>query len=208
MRRPDCFSMATRGFPKRCGTGTWRISRRASAWSGIRTAMAAIRFASAASILYDVAETWFNERETTNAPIGTSDRYAQPGGWIVQSVAGLSGRQSVSAERQGLLPHRGYLREYADRSEAHVRGALEYHLSAAIARQLAGSISYLGNKTTHLWSGNGEVNPASFLGLGPCTINGVTYPTCSTTGNTNQRRRLYLANPGLGAGYASINTSR
>jgi hypothetical protein len=69
------------------------------------------------------------------------------------------------------------------------------------------SVSYLGNKTTHLWSNGGEINPATFLGLNPCTINGVNYTVCSTTSNTNQRRRLFLANPTLGAAYASINTS-
>jgi hypothetical protein len=56
------------------------------------------------------------------------------------------------------------------------------------------SASYLGNKTTHLWSGNGEINPATYI------------PGVSTTSNTNQRRLLYLANPTLGAAYASINT--
>ena len=69
------------------------------------------------------------------------------------------------------------------------------------------SVSYLANKSTHIWSGNGEINPAVFLGLGACTINGVNYSTCSTTSNTNQRRLLYLANPALGAAYASVNTS-
>jgi len=63
-------------------------------------------------------------------------------------------------------------------------------------RQLAGnwmaSVSYLGNKTTHLWIA-GEVNPA-------------IYGPGATVGNTNQRRLLYLANPTLGAAYASIDT--
>src|SRR5439155_15328193 len=36
----------------------------------------------------------------------------------------------------------------------------------------------------------------------------VCFPiSCSTTSNTNQRRVLYLANPALGASYASLNTS-
>ena len=78
-------------------------------------------------------------------------------------------------------------------------------------RQFAGtwmaSVSYLGNKTTHLWSNGGEMNPAMFLGLGPCTINGVTYSTCSTTNNTAQRRLRLLAIPLTGAAYASINTA-
>ena len=65
------------------------------------------------------------------------------------------------------------------------------------------SASYLGNHTTHLWS-NQQINPAVFLGLGPCTLNGVQYATCSTTANTNQRRRFSLEN--LGAqGYGFVN---
>ena len=40
-------------------------------------------------------------------------------------------------------------------------------------------------------------NPPVFLGLGPCTLNGVQYPTCSTTANTDQRRRLRLENPAV-----------
>ena len=70
------------------------------------------------------------------------------------------------------------------------------------------SISFLGNKTTHLWSNNGEGNPAIFV-PGNCAAGqfGLTAPgLCSTTSNTNQRRVLYQANPTLGKAYASINT--
>ena len=59
------------------------------------------------------------------------------------------------------------------------------------------SASYLGNATSHLWTTQPLNNPV-FLGLGPCTLNGVQYPTCSTTGNINQRRRLMLENPVTG----------
>jgi hypothetical protein len=55
------------------------------------------------------------------------------------------------------------------------------------------SASYLGNTTTHVWSLR-QLNPAVFLGLGPCTLHGVQYSTCSTTANQNQRRRLSLEN--------------
>ena len=49
------------------------------------------------------------------------------------------------------------------------------------------------------------LNPAIFLGLGPCTLNGVSYSTCSTTANTNQRRRYTLENPVVGQGYGYVN---
>jgi hypothetical protein len=64
--------------------------------------------------------------------------------------------------------------------------------------------NYVGNSTIHLVSSK-QLNPAVFLGLGPCTINGINYPTCSTTANVNQRRVLYLQNPTQGQYYSGVN---
>jgi hypothetical protein len=55
------------------------------------------------------------------------------------------------------------------------------------------SASYLGRYTDRLW-GFQAVNYGVFLGLGPCTINGVNFAVCSTNGNLQQRRVLSLAN--------------
>ena len=72
--------------------------------------------------------------------------------------------------------------------------------------------NYVGNSTIHLTAAD-ELNPAVFLGTGPCTLNivnaaGVVVPTpqavCSTTANINQRRRLYLQNPLVGQSYAVV----
>ena len=66
--------------------------------------------------------------------------------------------------------------------------------------------NYIGNNTIHLQSAQ-QLNPAVFLGLGPCTLpSGVTYSTCSTTANTNQRRMLSLINPVQGAYYGPLAT--
>jgi hypothetical protein len=59
------------------------------------------------------------------------------------------------------------------------------------------SVTYLGNKTSHLWSSD-EMNPAVYI---PGTCNG---SPCSTTANTNQRRLLYLENPTEGKYYAGV----
>src|SRR5262249_51638539 len=50
------------------------------------------------------------------------------------------------------------------------------------------SASYIGNKSTHIWDQT-EANPAVFFDA-----------TTSTVANTNQRRRLFLANPSPTAG--------
>jgi hypothetical protein len=65
------------------------------------------------------------------------------------------------------------------------------------------SATYLGNGTTHLWTSQ-NLNPSVFLGLGPCTLNGISYPTCSSTANTDQRRRLSLENPQTGQYFGNI----
>jgi Carboxypeptidase regulatory-like domain len=60
------------------------------------------------------------------------------------------------------------------------------------------SASYLATRAMHIWTQN-SINPAQFLGLDPCTINGVSYATCSTTTNTDARRILTLERPQDGA---------
>jgi hypothetical protein len=67
------------------------------------------------------------------------------------------------------------------------------------------STSYIGNTTTHLWSLR-QTNPSVFLGLGPCTINGIQYSTCSTTANRDQRRLLALQYPGVGQNFGFVST--
>jgi len=82
-----------------------------------------------------------------------------------------------------------------------------YQWNVSVQKQLGKdwlvSANYIGNATRHLWSLQ-QSNPAIFLGLGPCTLNGVQYATCSTTGNQEARRLLSLQNPALGAQYGAI----
>jgi carboxypeptidase family protein len=54
------------------------------------------------------------------------------------------------------------------------------------------SASYLGRYSDRLW-GFQAVNYGVFMGLGPCTINGVAFAVCTTNGNLQQRRVLSLS---------------
>ena len=60
-----------------------------------------------------------------------------------------------------------------------------------------GSVSYLGSYADRMW-GQSHLNPSNFMGLGPCTIAGVAYPSCTVSSNTDRRRTLYLENPVAG----------
>jgi len=60
-----------------------------------------------------------------------------------------------------------------------------------------GSVSYLGSYADRMW-GQSHINPSNFMGLGPCTIAGVSYPSCTVSSNTDRRRTLYLENPAAG----------
>jgi hypothetical protein len=70
--------------------------------------------------------------------------------------------------------------------------------NVGIERQVGGNVAvsatYIGNRTVNLWNMR-ALNPGVFLGLGPCTLNGQFFPTCSTQANLNQRRLLSLENP-------------
>ena len=55
------------------------------------------------------------------------------------------------------------------------------------------SASYLGRYSDRLW-GFQAVNYGVFLGLGPCVLNGVAIPVCTTNGNLQQRRVLSMSN--------------
>ncbi len=62
------------------------------------------------------------------------------------------------------------------------------------------SASYLGSHSDRLWN-QLQLNPATFLGTGPCTLGGVSYAVCSTAGNVDARRVLTLSgeNPAAAA---------
>ena len=54
--------------------------------------------------------------------------------------------------------------------------------------------------------GTGARNPGNFMGLGPCTIHGQSFPPCTVTGNVDRRRTLYLENPVAGSGCVRRST--
>ena len=159
-----------------------------------------------AGILYDATETWFNERETTNPPYG-NDIDVGSTGTLSNPWAGYPGGNPFPQHGNLFFPNFGtYINMPINPKPTYVA-----QWNATYQRQFAGnwlaSISYLGNKTTHLWIAE-ERDPAMYI-PGNCAAGqyGLTVAgPCSTTNNTNQRRLFYLANPATGTYYASIDT--
>jgi hypothetical protein len=77
-------------------------------------------------------------------------------------------------------------------------------LQRQVGTNLMVSATYMGNQATHLWAQR-SLNPAVYIPGGPCAIAGVTYPVCSTTANTNQRRTLHLQNPAAGRFFGIVD---
>jgi Carboxypeptidase regulatory-like domain/TonB dependent receptor len=65
-------------------------------------------------------------------------------------------------------------------------------LEKQIGADWATSVSYLGSYTDRLW-GLVALNPGVYLGLGPCVLQGVSFPVCTTNNTLNQRRVLSLS---------------
>ncbi len=154
-------------------------------------------------ILYDNPEVYYSERLTTNAPYGNSIDLTNPGllsnPWSTYPggnpfpgsyppVSSVTFPQfaSYSAIPRDLKPT--YMEQF----------------NISYQRQLPGnwlaSVSYIGNRTRHLWL-SVDVNPSVYI-PGQC---GNT--ACSTTANTNQRRVLYLQNPAQGQYYGPLITT-
>jgi carboxypeptidase family protein len=139
-----------------------------------------------------------------------------PGLWR-EDTAGSNpwgGRVSVSNPPGGLdAPWRGLVNPFPNVLNKDVQFPLRglfksdpqnlttpqtYSWNLSLQRQIAGSWvvsgSYIATRTLHIWTMN-PINPAIFLGLGPCTLDSVAYATCSATTNTDARRQLSLERP-------------
>ena len=145
-----------------------------------------------AAVLFDTTEVFFDERKTTNPPYGGSIDIPTPAGGFSNPYLNFAGGNPFPPGANVVFPTAGvYINMPRTTQPTYMA-----QWNASYQRQFAGdwlaSITYLGNKTTHLWVGS-EVNPAIYI------------PGASTTGNTSQRRVLYLQNAAKGLNYASNN---
>jgi hypothetical protein len=152
-------------------------------------------------IFYDLAQTFFNTRFSNNPPWGAQISLTNPPGGFSNPWLGYPGGDPFPAlyavSKNMQFPLAGV---YVN-NPLHVQPSYLQQGDLSIQRQLGNNVllsaSYLGNTTTHFWTGT-EMDPAIYI-PGTCGKS-----ACSTLANTNQRRVLYLENPAQGQYYSTI----
>jgi len=147
-------------------------------------------------LFYDTMATAYQEDQTGDAPWASTVGLPSPPGGLTNPYLGYPGGNPFPTPtppvKTQVFPPAGQYYSYP--LHAHPTSVHQWNLS--YERQLANnwlvSATYLGNKSTHIWTGE-DVNPGVYI---PGNCNG---SPCSTTGNTNQRRVLSLINPVAGA---------
>lgn len=144
-------------------------------------------------VFFDTPHLFFNTRFSNNPPWGAQITIPSPAGGFKDPYLGYPGGNPFPALydnwKTAPFPAFGV---YVN-APLHLEPTRLQQWNLTVQRQIGEwmiGASYLGNKTSHLWRGT-ELNPA-------------VYMPGATTGNTNQRRVLYLQNREEGQYYGTI----
>lgn len=147
-------------------------------------------------LFYDTMPTAYQVDQTDDAPWASRVSLPSPAGGLTNPWQGYPGGNPFPSpsppSANQVFPAGVQYYNYP----LHARPTSVYQWNLSYERQLANnwlvSATYIGNKSSHIWTGE-DVNPAVYI---PGTCSG---SPCSTTSNTNQRRVLSLINPVAGA---------
>jgi hypothetical protein len=183
------------GFPPgRSGLYTqwWNLSPRVGlAWDVLGNGRMSLR--AAYGLAYDFPAAEYHLRNAQAPPFGNRTSLQDPPGGFDRPYAHLGGdpHPIVTSRDIRFGPYSAF-----GATDPHINSPRIQQWNATIERQMGATwqvaASYLGSHTDRLWN-QVAMNPGVFLGLGPCTLDGVFYASCSTTQNLNQRRELSLS---------------
>jgi hypothetical protein len=144
---------------------------------------------------YDYPTGEFMSNPAAAPPFGNRVRLTDPPGGFDNPYGHLPGGDPhpIVPGRDTVFPASGTFASIDPGLNAPRIQAWNVTVEQQLGTNWQASASYLGRYTDRLW-GFQAVNYGVFMGLGPCTINGVAFPVCSTNGNLQQRRVLSLAN--------------
>src|SRR5687768_16895203 len=174
-------------------TKWWNFAPRVGvAWDVSGTGRMSVRASYGLAYDFPEGETWFNL--SSGPPYGSRLMFQDPPGRLDDPYAHVGGETPVQTNRNTRIPAFGEMGSI----DPDINSPRVQQWNVTLERQLGtnwgASVSYLGSYSDRLW-GLIAYNPALFMGLGPCTINAVSYPVCTTAANLNNRRVLYLENP-------------
>jgi len=198
---PGLLYAGDRGFPPgRSGmSDQWlNLSPRAGvAWDVSGNGRTALRASYA--LTYDFPTGDMQILQTSAAPFGNRVRVDLPPGGFDNPYSAIGGNpHPIATSRDTVFPPSGTFGVMAPEINSPRVQSWNVTLERQMGANWGVSASYLGNHSDRLWD-LVPLNPAVFMGLGPCTLpNGVFYPVCSTTANTNDRRVISLENPTVG----------
>ena len=182
------FPPGTTGLDKQW----WNLSPRIGlAWDVTGDTRMAIR--SAYGISYDFPTAEYQLINANSPPFGNRSLVEDPPGGFDNPYAHLGGdpHPILTSPDTVFIPFGAYGATAPDINSPRIQ-QWNVTFEKQIGKFWQASASYLGSYTDRLW-GQVAINPGVYLGLGPCTLQGVFYPTCSTNANLNQRRVFALS---------------
>jgi hypothetical protein len=185
---PD-FPAGRSGFHKQW----WNMSPRVGvAWDVTGDGRLAVRSSYSLGYDFPIGEFWF--RPAGGPPYGNQNRIQDPPGLFDDPYAPGRDPHPIVTSRETVYPPFGTFHVMAPDIKAPRVQSWNVTIERQLGTEWGVSVSYLGSTATRIW-GLQSINPGVFLGLGPCTINGASYATCTTDANLNTRRALFLENP-------------
>jgi len=184
------------GSPGGTGMNTqwWNLSPRVGlAWDVHGDGRLAVR--TSWGIAYDFPTGEYQFQQASAPPYGNRSRVVDPPGRMDDPYAHLGGdpHPLVIGPDTEYIPFGTFGAMTPDINSPRIQ-SWNVTVEQQIGTDWGVSASYLGSYSDRLWNKK-SLNPGVYMGLGPCTINGVFYPVCSTNANLNNRRVLYLERP-------------
>ena len=156
------------------------------------------------AILYDSPEVYYGQRLTSNSPYAATVALNTPSAPFNDPWRGYPGGNPFPGQNPPpsnvVFPTSAvWVNEpLIQRTPYMAQWNISYQRQ--FAKEWLASVSYLGNKTTHVWL-ESDLNPVVYI-PGTCGSG-----QCSTTGNSDQRRVLYRLRPQDGQYFTQIRST-
>ena len=177
------FPAGTSGMNKKW----WNFSPRAGVgWDVRGDGRMAVR--SSYALMYDFPTGEYFSNLAAAPPYGNRSLISDPAGLFDDPYRDIGGNpHPIVTDPDTVYPVGGTLSSMNPDINAPRIQSWNVSVERQIGADWGASVAYLGSYTDRVWA-LVELNPGVYLGLGPCTLNGVSVPVCTTNNNLNQRR--------------------